>query len=246
MQGNRHVARLELELGADEVAFQHLISASSTFAGLLREVAREYLGTEGAVRWIVTLEPGSVRIPVRGEPVSTIPADAVEDLSQFIAGGLMAMDEEATRPPYFTNKALGQAKALANLASDELPIIVRNGHAEAKLTKRVMTHVDEVLGPPRESFGTVEGRLEAINIHGPHQFVVFDAVSGTRAECYFGDRVPLEEVGAAIGHRVSVRGAIKTRVDGTKHIDVTQFRRFLPESELPSAEDVRGILGQPG
>lgn len=246
MEGERPAARLELELGADEVVFQQLISASSTFAGLLREVAREYFGTEKAVRWIVSLEPGSVRIPVRGEPVSAVPPDAVEDLSQFIAGGLLTVDEEARRPPYFSNKALEQAKALANLASDDLPIIVRNGQAEAKLTKRVMTHVDEVLGPPRESFGTVEGRLEAINIHGPPQFVVFDAVTGTRAECYFGDRIPLEDIGAAIGQRVSVRGRIKTRGDGSKHIDVTQFRRFLPESELPSADSVRGILGQPG
>jgi predicted nucleic acid-binding protein len=246
MDGERPAAQLELELGAEEVGIQQLISASSIFAGLLREVAREYLGNEKAVRWVVTLDKGSVRIPVRGEPVSAVSPEVVEDLTQYIASGLMRMDEEATRPPYFTNKALEQAKALANLASDALPIIVRNGHAEAKLTKRVMTHVDEVLGPPRESFGTVEGRLEAINIHGPNQFVVFDNVSGTRAECYFGDRIPLEDVGTAIGHRVSVRGAMKTRADGSKHIDVTRSDASSPSPSYPARKTCAEFSASPG
>jgi hypothetical protein len=236
--------RLELELGTDRPALGHLVSAASTFAALLREVAREYLGDEKAVRWIVSIEPGSVRLPVTAEPASEefAPA-ALGELSVVIAGGLAAIDESPRRPAYFSNTALEQAKSLANLATDDLPIAVRNGGLKAQLTKRLMTHVDEVLGPPRESLGTVEGRLEAINIHGPYRFAVYDAVSGSRAECYFREHLTPEEVGQAIGKRVSVRGKVRTRPTGEKQMDVLHFRVFPAEEELPSADEVLGILG---
>jgi hypothetical protein len=239
--------RLELELGTDRPALAHLVSAASTFAGLLREVGREYLGDEKAVRWIVSSERGSVRLPVTAEPASQEVAPAVlGELSGVIAGGLAAIDQSPRRPDYFSNTALEQAKSLANLAKEDLPIAVRNETVNAQLTKRLMTHVDEVLGPPRESLGTVEGRLEAINIHGPHRFAVYDAVSGGRAECYFREHLTPEEVGRAIGKRVSVRGKVRTRPTGEKQIEVLHFKVFAPEEELPSADDVLGILGKTG
>ncbi len=164
-----------------------------------------------------------------------------------VVGGLASLDEKAVRPRYFNDQALREAKALANLATDEMGIVVKNGAVSAEATKRLMTHVDEVIGAGRESIGTVEGKLQALNIHErPPRFAIFDLLSDDRIECFFGEHVTLEEVMGGIGRRVAVTGVIKTRPTGERvSIDVRSLRTFPPEDELPTPDDVRGILRLP-
>ena len=234
---------LELKLGSDDVALGQLVAASSIFSAFLREVTATYLGSEKAVDWVVSVRPGSVRLLVR--PISNssrVDDDQVRDLDDVVTRGLEALDHRGPRPEFFSNRALGQLKSLANLSREDLPISIGRATRFSRLSKETMANVDHLLGRPRDSLGSVEGTLESINIHGSRQFAVFDAVSGARAECYFGDRLELAAIGAAIGRRVAVRGQITTRPDGTKHVQVSSFRVFADERELPTADAVRGIL----
>jgi hypothetical protein len=236
----------ELKLDAEEVSLSQLVSASSIFAALLREVSREYTGAERAVKWVVRVEPGSVKLPVRGRPTSDkVAAAAVPEIVAAIVGGLKTLSERPARPPFFNDQALREAKALANLTNDDLPgIAVKNGTVGMETSKQLMTHVDEVLGAGRESIGTIEGKLEALNIHEkPQRFGIFDLLTDQRVDCYFGANVDLEQVLRGVGRRVAVSGIIKTRGTGERFsIDVRGLRVFPAEAELPSPDDVRGIL----
>ncbi len=237
---------LELELGAPEVALKHLVSATGTFAGLINEVARSYLGAaREPVIWIVEVKPGSVKLPVRPQPATdAIRPSALPEMVTAIVEGLKLIESRPERPAYFTDTALQQAKALGNLASSERPVIVRNGREQAVLTKRVPANVDEVLGKPVASFGTVEGRLEAFNIHGPTPtFSVYDVLTGSPIACRLTERVTLEDLRPAIGRRVGVRGPLKRRPNGDPvTVEAWELRVFPSQGELPKPEDVLGIL----
>lgn len=176
-----------------------------------------------------------------------LPADALPELADVVVEGLTTLDEGPVRPPYFNDRALEQAKALANLATAELPLVVANGEAKVDATKRLMTHVDEVIGIPRESIGTIEGKLETLDIHSrPQRFAIFDLLTDRRVECYFGTRVELDEVLRGVGRRVAVTGVIKTRPSGERlAIEARELRIFPAEDELPTPDDVRGILRLP-
>lgn len=238
-------AHLELELGATDVALHHLVSAGGTFAGLIHEVARSYLGTrKDPLRWIVTVEKGSVRLPLRPEVAhDEVAPSAIPGLIEAITNGLALLDMRAERPVHFSDKALQDAKALSNLVSDELPITVRNGKESAELSKRVAANVDDLLGPPETSYGTVEGALEGIQIHGAkNQFAVYDALTGVRTECRLSEDVTLDDLRPAIGKQVGIRGEITRRASGDRIIVAHALSIFPSEDDLPSVEDVLGIL----
>lgn len=237
---------LELKLDSREVSLSQLVSAGSIFAALLREVAREYSGSARAVKWIVEVAPGSVRLPIKGHSVSEKLSDAaVPEIVSAVVGGIKTLNERPVRPPFFNDQALREAKALANLVSDDLPrIVVNNGSVGSDATRQLMDHVDQVMGEGRESIGAIEGKLQALNIHEkPPRFAIFDLLTDQRIECYFGATVDLEEVLRGVGRRVAVSGLIKTRGSGERFsIEVRGLRVFPAESELPSPDDVRGIL----
>src|SRR6202020_2944039 len=118
-----------------------------------------------------------------------------------IADGLRVLASEPRRPENFTDRALEQVRALANLSSDELPISIKNSGAPISITRRVAVHVDEILGPSRTSYGSVEGRLEAVQLHGRENFSVYDPLSGARVECRFTEDVTIDDLRPAIGKR---------------------------------------------
>lgn len=238
-------AKLELELGARVVALRHLVSAASMFARLINEVARSYLGGQrDAVQWIVDVQPGSVKLPIRAEaPADQIAPFVLPELVNVIVNGLVVIEARPERPEHFSDRALEHAKALGNLSSAELPISVRNGHALAVLTKRIPANVDDVLGAPVVGFGTVEGLLEAFNIHGPSPtFSVYDLLTGRGVPCRFTERVTVEDLRPTIGRRVSVRGPIRFRGGERTSVDAFELTVFPSEDELPSPSEVQGLL----
>jgi hypothetical protein len=237
---------LELAFDVSEVPLRALVTAGERLSGLLREVAKAYVGAEqDPARWLVHVEAGSVLLPLRAEPTSDeVAPSRLHEVGTIVADGLATLEAEAERPPYFNDRALEHARELAKVASDELPLAVRNGRARASLSVQLVANVEKVLGPDDVSHGTIEGALDALNVHGAaKRFHVYDAVSGLRVECRFTARVTLEDLRPAIGHRVAVSGTIRTRPDGRPvSIDADELHVFPPEDELPSPEAVFGLL----
>jgi hypothetical protein len=239
-------ADLELDLEAPEVEFRHLISAGSVFAALINEVTRAYTqASHDQIKWIIEIKPGSVRVPLRGRPANgEFVSGSITELAAAITDGMATLDERAERPRFFTDQALVQARALANLATDELPISVRRGRRKVPLSKRALPNIDRVIGKQQTSYGTVEGKLEGLQLHGPKpQFAVYEPLTGHKVECHFTEDVTLDDLRPAIGRRVGVRGQIRSTAEGVRmSVDAHELRIFPDDADLPTAEDVLGIL----
>ena len=140
-----------------------------------------------------------------------------------------------------------KARDLAALIGDELPRIgVRNGAGQTDITNALATHVDTILNQATLTvIGLVEGRLESLTVHQRRVFSVYDLLTGGRIECSFGHRIPLETILGAMERRVRVHGEIRYRDTGEVIGMVAETLQVLPEdSDLPSAADVYGILGE--
>lgn len=233
---------LEIEVGHGTVVdLRSLAKVTDKFAGLVDEVARDYTHVARPVRWLVEVEPGSVRLPLRGEPTAeSVQGSAVPEIGTLVARGLCELEADAVRPDHFTDRALTLAKELANLATETLPLAVYNGTAGGSFTRQVSLNAEKVLGTPVESIGTIEGRLEALSLHGSNEFSVWPA-GGTAVKCLFGSRLDLErDVLPAVNKRVAAHGRIKTRRGERVSVEVDELR--VIGGEPVSADEVRGIL----
>jgi hypothetical protein len=235
---------LEIEVGHGvDVDLRSLATVSQRFSSLIDEVAREYTGIQRPVRWIVEVERGCVRLPLRAEPAAAkVNPAAAYEIGHVVAEGLCGLENSAERPDHFTDKALELAKGLANLASEDLPIAVRNGTAAVKVTQQTSVNAEKVLGAPQESFGTIEGRLEALNVHGASKDFSIWPVGDKAIKCSFGSRLDLErDILPAVTKRVAARGKIRTRPSGERlSVEVDELK-VIGAAPVP-ADEVRGIL----
>lgn len=224
-----------------EVDLARMLEAGNSFARMLRELERTVTGKQReSVTWIVSAaRTKSLELKVEGRLIDMRESPAtVRTTVKRVVSGIKAISARAKRPAYFSDLALEETRALANLAS----VSLKNGKAPIPLNERVAQHVDKLIAPRLTSVGTVVGRLEGLTIHGRRVFVVYEQLTGQRIECSFGPQF-LEEALRGFGKRVSVYGRVKSRLTGEKvAIDVEDFEIFPPESELPTAEEVRGIL----
>jgi hypothetical protein len=233
---------LELRIDADWVPVGIHNAAASTFTQLIQEVERTLTGGRGAVEWEVRVESGSSRLLVRGSKSSD--AATAHAVAEAIANGVLGLAGGTVRPTGFSDRALGQVKALANLSSDELPVSIQNGGDPIPLTSAVAAGAEAAIGAATISYGVLEGRLESVQLHGPRPtFSIYSAIDGEKIECRLTDAISVEELRSGINRRVAVGGRIKTRAGGERvSIEPESLEVFPDEADLPSIDDARGIL----
>jgi hypothetical protein len=230
---------LRLELGAAAIPLSKLADAADSFSHLVADVTKELHPDAPAVEWTVEVERGSVVLAAKPD----LGHEDARTTVNTIVSGLSVIEKGPEQPAYFTDRALEYARKLAELASDDFPVRVRNGRLQAKLTYRSVRNVNDLTVGAQPRIGTIEGRLEELNIHGKPTFQIWERLTGRKVQCRAGDSVSREQLEAAMGHRVAARGMIRASKQGaSRSIDAKQLRVFPAEHELPSADEVRGIL----
>ena len=244
--GDSSVGPIAVELDHPELPLSQLVNVAEDFLLLLREVSADVAGP-GAVRWVVAdvSRSSPVRLSVR--PVAArddIRPGDLQLVNSTITRGIALIQSRAERPPHFDDRALEKAKSLARRVGTDLSLVRVGGSEEpTSLTAQLIANVDSVLGQFVTSRGTIEGWLEAVNVHDVRYFSVYDALTGQRVRCNFGTRISAEDVGRAMERRVAVFGEIKYRPDGSiVDMKAESLEIFSRPTDLPSAEDVRGIL----
>ena len=131
------------------------------------------------------------------------------------AEGWTLIERESTRPAAFNDDALEHLRNVGNATGNGIrnvrmhtPLVL----IEPVITRRASAHIERIL-PHGYSVGSVEGRLEGLNIHGQTQFTVYDTVTGRAVQCYFKD-VQLEDVKDAVGRKVLVSGNLRRDPSG--------------------------------
>lgn len=241
---NRNIG---LSLEGDDIPLEVFLNAAGELSGLLSELEFAVSGARN-LRWYVSdLRMGSANLAVRAEPEPRYGPDCVDAIISTALSGLSKIEREPSRPDHFTDDALKRAKALAvSVAPDKGSIAIFGGERsmppqQVFLTRRIVVHVDQLMGTTSVAVGSVEGALEALSIHGGVQFAIYDAITDRRIQCRC-DWETLNRVIEYLGCRLSVSGEVRFNVQGEPtSIKVDSFSP-LGRGPLPQAKDMRGLF----
>lgn len=110
------------------------------------------------------------------------------------------------------------------------------------LAHRIREAIREDWRTDYKDFGTIEGRLTAIQEQGTLQLLLKDEWLSQTVRCYVPEDM-LPEAFAAFRRRVEISGMIHYRRNGTPiSVEVDGIEPLPNDEDLPSAEDVRGLL----
>ena len=233
-----------LRLDWDAVPPDGFLEAAKSLLEILSEVGRS-LSDRKTVSWCIAHFDGGGRAIALRPAADDDPAHAAGAITATVCG-LAEMDASTVRPAHFSDKAVRFARRLGRVAGQHgagIELSASGGPAGGQtqvLSGRVEAHGRQMLRRPRE-FGSVEGTLEALTIHGRNAFSVYDAITGKRVECVC-DREMLEQVVEHLGKRVLVRGEIRHPGDGKSKRVLVEGFRLLGVGPLPQADDVRGLF----
>jgi len=223
------------------------MTAARAFFGYVQELSESFAPEGDMPRWIVRVREGSTLLGV--DPYPNAHPEVVQAVLSRAEKGIVSITDGNVEESGLPESAVKHLKTLAEIAEG------RRGHTEPVsirlwVRKKPVQVVPEIAATIREDwrsdyndYGTIEGRLETIQegISGL-QFQIRDPMYRQKIRCYFPEGL-LPEVFERFRKRVEVSGVIHYRKNGTPVSIVAERVDAMPDdSELPEAEDVRGIL----
>jgi hypothetical protein len=214
---------------------------------MLTEIDAELSGKPGGtLSWNISgLSLGSAVITAT--PESTEPdVDVGPQVVAAAVNGLDLLERSPERPPYFSDEALHRARQLVGLIQPKTRIariiVVAPPMPIVTISQQTAAHIDKMVGSGYTALGSVEGRLEAISVHGKPSFGVYDFVEGRRISCEFPSEM-LERVKDALGRRVLVFGRVRFNESDkpTSVREIEELRVLRGKDDLPQPEDIVGI-----
>jgi hypothetical protein len=190
----------------DFVPVDSFLTVVSSTLSILNEFGH-ISGAEAAFTWKVSA--ASLQSPL----TLTIFSDAPNgDVIVRECIGVFEQAEQSSDLPFarWNYKTLENAKRLVSVLNDGVSQVTFSapGIPAISPTQRVAASIDYLLAPAFEDYGSFEGTLETLSVHGRTRFNIFDPVKGRAIACYFAaDK--LQEAHAAFNHRVMVSGTAK-------------------------------------
>ncbi len=233
---------LTLEIDAN-VTPEQFMAAARAFFGYVDEVARGVAPGGAAPKWKVMLREGSNLLAVEPAP-SAVPAvvqafylRADEGIRQLAEGNL-----QASRLPEPALKHLKTLSELTEARGNPVPLRFWVKRQPVQVNQEIGRVIREDWRADYKDYGTVEGRLTAIQEQGTLQLLLKDEWLKQTIRCYVPeDQLP--DAFANFRRRVEVSGVIHYRRNGTPiSVEVEVIEPLPEDSELPSANDVRGLL----
>jgi len=164
----------------------------------------EELGNElGQEQWRI------VEMTKQSPPSITIAKQSESPVVSRFIGGLEAIQEEATEA--FSMPVLRPLRRLSRRLGGQVDSLTYQGpqHKQISPGAQFQAHLEEVF---EERFfwapGSVDGRLDVVNLHKNPRFSVFDEDKGREIRCRFPENL-MSNVKHALGKRVSVHGRVK-------------------------------------
>lgn len=235
-------------LAGEDVPVEKFIAVASKLTDLLKELETSVAGEQGVEWQIANLQVGSASLSMRPRLTSLTGRAKANAVIGAALEGLAAVEDAAHRPPYFTDQALRSAKSLVVVAKDESNALAvfgeaQGAHRQVAISKHLVAHVDELIGPKLVAIGALEGTLETLTIHGATTFSIYDSITGSRLVCNC-DRKALDLAIRYFGQRVSVSGEVNYDSQGAAtSIKVDAIQAF-PTGPLPQAKDIRGLFSE--
>jgi hypothetical protein len=123
--------------------------------------------------------------------------------------------------------------------------VLQIGDQKIRIEHQARLRVESAIEPDYSVDGTIDGMLEAVNVHNNrNQFVLYPIIGPTRVNCYFPDEM-LDEVRPVLGKYAIVTGTMKYRWREKFPFEAraTQLEQ-VSESDQPYLPDVIGLAPQ--
>jgi hypothetical protein len=180
---------------------------------------------------------------VEAKPYPQAPDLSVDVVDKFFSG-IKQIQETGQITEEFDRPTLESYKGLsATLRKNITEIKLSNGTYQIEITRQLEARIDNILGSEIIVEGSIEGMLEAINIHNKaNKFHIFPSVGPTKVVCHFPDAMLSDAIGA-INRYVRVAGQVKYQMRGffPHEVEVAAMEVYPEEHELPTLGSLRGI-----
>lgn len=237
---------LTLEIG-ENLSPDRFMAAARAFFGYVQEISRVVAPEGEPARWIVRVREGSALLAVAPNP--SLPPEVAHTVYVRAERGMRNLINRDIEDSGLPEPALKHLRTLSEMTeagpnrAPPVPIRLWVEKRPISFEPAIASAIREDSRADYNDFGTIEGRLETIQeSYGTLQFFIRDAMLRQRVRCYFPEEL-LPEVFDKFRKRVEVSGIIHYRKNGTPvSIEAEHIIGLPDDSELPTAEDVRGIL----
>jgi len=237
---------LTLEIG-ENLSPERFMAAARAFFGYVQEITHALSPGIEPVRWIVRVREGSALLAV--DPSSDISQEVVQRIYTRTERGIHHLIDQDIEESALPETALRHLRTLSEMTEpgpkNAAPVPLRLWVQKRPITlePKIASVIREDWRADYNDFGTIEGRLETIQeSYGSLQFYIRDALLRLRVRCYFPEKL-LPSVFETFRKRVEVSGVIHYRKNGAPvSIEVEHIMGLPDDSELPTAENVLGIL----
>jgi hypothetical protein len=181
--------------------------------GILNWYVRRIDTTESATEGALTISFVSHLKPLKKK--YTAPPDIAPRVTRTFLSGVEDLEEHCRIPPYLSGVGMERAGEMADLLRKNGAKGFRfvSDDKAVEVTGKTSDNVGKLLSIRRTSIGSVEGRLEGINIHRNLRVILYHAVTKRAVSCLF-DPLQLDLVKNALGKRVVVSGELKKNLNG--------------------------------
>jgi hypothetical protein len=237
---------LTLEIG-DDLPPERFMAAARAFFGYVQEISEAFAPEGDAAKWIVRVREGSTLLAVAPNP--SVPPEVTRVVYARAERGLRHLIERDVEDSGLSEPALKHLRVLSEMTEagpNKAPPVAIRIWIEKKpieFEPVIASVIREDQRADYNDYGVIEGRLETIQeSFGTLQLYLRDALLKQRVRCYFPEAM-LPSVFEHFRKRVEISGIIHYRKNGTPvSIEAEHIVGLPDDSELPTADDVRGIL----
>ena len=197
------------------------VASVDLFRRALEDINRLLLDANYAIRHERSVSSWIVRGLHSSSPTITVGSTLDDDEAvEAIGQGIKAITSGTDHPPnYFTEKELEDLKKMRRLfvgrdRARSITVSI-NGDNITEIEKDISTKVDRILTSGYSILGSLEGTLEAINLHRAPTFTIWERVSRAPVRCSFPNEPDWKErVRELLEKRVMVRGYVRYFANG--------------------------------
>jgi hypothetical protein len=179
--------------------------------------------------------------------VELTPRKNSPDVGGDISALIRKVPEIHASPELFGDRDRAFLEAVKELSAPVgrlLPFsVIVVGDTEIQLSQDLRNQIGSVLSGEETALGSIDGRLEAINIHDDaNVFFVYPVIGSKRVKCFFADSLKLRAI-SCIDKNVVVTGTTRYRAGDPFpfEIEAEELTQHPDDSALPKMHDLYAI-----
>lgn len=237
-------ADITLELDGSEITPEKFRKGVNAFVGLLEAITKSVCRDDPLVEWRIRVKAGSNLVgAVTAEGANP---NHVRRILALINEGLEQFELAGEVPPIYPDDAIKRIRDLSNLAAkkaeDDTRVSVWVERRRREITPAMRGAARAALRPAFSEYGTVEGHLSVLSDRQGLHFLIYERIWDRAVKCTVPDNL-LDQMMTLWRKRVAAHGLVHYRSDGLPtRIETDKIEAFLDDNELPSHDDVLGIL----